>query len=94
MSQACSSRYNTERRLNFFMHCLGEELYSLRKCQKKSIKAVAKDTEMSPRIVSKIEKGLYENFYVIRLLRLCKYYNVDMVEILGRAEDKDRNNTI
>lgn len=94
MSQANSNRHNNEKRLNFFMHCLGKELYSLRKCQKKSIKAVAKDTEMSPRIISKIEKGLYENFYVTRLLRLCKYYNVDMVEMLSRAEHKDRNNTI
>ncbi|WP_368678277.1 helix-turn-helix domain-containing protein [[Flexibacter] sp. ATCC 35208] len=76
------------------MRCLGQELFSLRKSQKKSMKSVAKDTKMSPSILCKVEKGLYENFYVTRLLRLCKYYKVDMVEMLVRAEDKDRNNSI
>ncbi|WP_415751048.1 helix-turn-helix domain-containing protein [Chitinophaga sp. LS1] len=94
MSQAGSKRHNTEQRLKVFMYCIGEELYSLRISQKKSIKAVAKDTKMSSRIISQIERGIYENFYVSRLLRLCKYYKVDMVEMLGRAEAMDQNNTI
>jgi transcriptional regulator with XRE-family HTH domain len=94
MSQPESSKRTTEQRLNYFAQCLGEEFYSLRKGQKKSIKVVAKDLKMSPRIISKIEKGIYENFYVSRLLRLCKYYDVNMRDVLGRAEYKDRNNTI
>ncbi|WP_415751046.1 helix-turn-helix domain-containing protein [Chitinophaga sp. LS1] len=94
MRQPSSKRHNTEQRLKVFIYCLGVELYSLRKSQKKSIKVVAKDTKMSSSIISQIERGLYKNFYVSRLLRLCKYYKVDMVEMLGRAEDKDRNNTI
>lgn len=94
MSHPENSKRTTEQRLNYFAQCLGEELFLLRKVQNKSIKIVAKDTKMSPRIISKIEKGLYENFYVSRLLRICKYYNADMRDLISRAEDKDRKNTI
>ncbi|WP_414017899.1 helix-turn-helix domain-containing protein [Chitinophaga sancti] len=94
MSHPENSNRITEQRLNYFAQCLGEELYLLRRGQNKSIKVVAKDTKMSPSIVSKIEKGLYENFYLSRLLRICKYYNADMRDLISRAEYKDRNNTI
>jgi transcriptional regulator with XRE-family HTH domain len=94
MSHPENSKRTTEQRLNHFAKCLGEELFLLRRGQNKSIKVVAKDTKMSSRIISKIEKGLYENFYVSRLLRLCKYYNADIRDLINGAEDKDRNNTI
>lgn len=80
--------------VDYFHQCLGEELHSLRKNQKKSIKVVAKDTKMSPRTIIKVEKGLLKNFYPSRLYNLCQYYNADIRDVVTRAECKDRNNTI
>jgi transcriptional regulator with XRE-family HTH domain len=85
---------HTQQKADYFVTCIGEEMFSLRKSQKKSIKTVAKDTKMSPGILSKAEKGTYYNFCMTRLLCLCKYYNVDIRDVLDRAEFKDRNNTI
>jgi transcriptional regulator with XRE-family HTH domain len=94
MSQSKINKNNTEQRVNYFIKCIGEEMFALRNSHKKSIKAVAKDTKMSPDILSKIEKGTYDNLCMTRLLRLCKYYSADIRDIINRAEFKDRNNTI
>jgi len=94
MSQPNTNKSYTEQRVNFFLKCIGEEMFSLRKSYKKSIKTVAKETKMSPGILSKVEKGTYDNLCMTRLILLCKYYSVDIRDIIDRAEYKDRNNTI
>ena len=85
---------NTQQKADYFVTCIGEEMFSLRKSHKKSLKTVAKDTKMSPGILSKVENGTYYNFCMTRLLRLCEYYNVDIRDVIDRAEFKDRNNAI
>jgi transcriptional regulator with XRE-family HTH domain len=94
MNQPKTNKNNTEHRVSYFIKCIGEEMFSLRKKHKKSIKTVAKDTKMSPGILSKVENGTYDNLCMTRLLRLCKYYNTDIRDVIDRAEFKDRNNTI
>jgi transcriptional regulator with XRE-family HTH domain len=94
MSQPKINKKNTEKKVYYFLQCIGEEMFSLRKSHKKSIKTVAKDTKMSPGILSRVEKGTYDNLCMTRLILLCKYYSVDIRDIIDRAEYKDRNNTI
>jgi transcriptional regulator with XRE-family HTH domain len=94
MSQPKTNKNNIEQKVNYFIKCIGEEMFALRKSHKKSIKTVAKDTKMSPGILSKVENGTYDNLCMTRLLRLCKYYSADIRDIIDRAEFKDRNNTI
>ncbi|WP_343673483.1 helix-turn-helix transcriptional regulator [Chitinophaga sp.] len=93
MNRPSKSKDSTTQPTSCFSQCLGEELYLLRKDQKKSIKVVAKDTKMSPRTITKVEKGLLKNFYPSILYKLCKYYNANIRDVLGRAEIKDMANT-
>jgi transcriptional regulator with XRE-family HTH domain len=75
---------NTElnERAQKYLICIGKKLCDLRKSNGKSIRAVAKATKMSRSIISKLEKGQYENFGLNRFSDLCKYYNVQMVDIV------------
>ncbi|WP_369823757.1 helix-turn-helix domain-containing protein [Chitinophaga sp. CF118] len=58
-------------------------MFELRKSRNKSIKMVAKATRMSTGIISKVEKGQYDNLCLSRLLRLCRYYEVNIIDIVS-----------
>jgi transcriptional regulator with XRE-family HTH domain len=94
MSQAETNKNNPQKKIGPFLQYVGEELFTLRKSHKKSIKTVAKDTKMSPGIISKVEKGLYENLGVTRFLQLCKYYKVHVHDVIDRIEQRERTDTI
>jgi transcriptional regulator with XRE-family HTH domain len=93
MSQSDTNMNNPEKKSHFLQY-IGEEMYSLRKSQQKSLKTVAKATKMSSGIVSRVEKGLYENLGVERFLQLCKYYNEHVRDVLDRVEQRQRNDAI
>ena len=82
MSQPDIKKAELNERAQKYLICLGKKLCDLRKSNGKSIRAVAKATKMSRSIISKLEKGQYENFCLNRFSDLCKYYNVQMVDIL------------
>ena len=94
MSLAETKENNPEKRIGPFLRYVGEELYTLRKSHKKSIKTVAKDTKMSPGIISKVEKGVYENLGVTRFIQLCKYYKVRVHDVIDRIEQRERTDII
>jgi transcriptional regulator with XRE-family HTH domain len=83
-----------EKKKDPFLKYIGEELFSLRKGHEMSIKKVAKNTKMSPAIISKVEKGLYENLGVERFCRLCEYYKAPVKDVLGRVEQRQRTDNI
>lgn len=69
----------------FYTRLIGERLNELRKDRNESLEAVGKAVRMSPRTISKMEKGLL-NFRPSRLLRLCNYYGVSLSYIYRHNE--------
>jgi|GEM_PF-1965760 transcriptional regulator with XRE-family HTH domain len=86
MSQSEFNKSNLKQKLDNFLQCIGKEMSELRKSHNKSLKTVAKATKMSPGIISKVEKGQYDNLCLTRLLTLCKYYNVHIADVITRGE--------
>jgi transcriptional regulator with XRE-family HTH domain len=82
MNQPEINKNNLARKLDGYLQCVGSKMLALRKTHKKSIKVVAKATKMSPGIISKVEKGQHETLCLSRLLRLCKYYKVNVIDIV------------
>ncbi len=67
---------------------VGQNLYSLRVSQNKTITDVARAIKISPANLSKIEKGRF-NFKLKVLLKLSEYYNVTPGAIVKNATVKD-----
>jgi transcriptional regulator with XRE-family HTH domain len=82
MGQPEINENDRKQKMDNYLQCVGSKLLALRKSQKKSIRTVAKATEMSPGIISKVEKGQYKCLRLSRLLRLSKYYKVNIIDIL------------
>lgn len=82
MSQPEINKNDHKQKMDNYLQCVGNKLLALRKSHKKSIRTVAKATKMSPGIISKVEKGQYEALRLSRLLRLCKYYKVNIIDIV------------
>jgi transcriptional regulator with XRE-family HTH domain len=83
MSQSEFSKNNFKQKMDNYLQCVGNKLLALRQSQKKSLKEVAKTTKMSPGIISKVEKGQFETLCLSRLLRLCRYYKVNIIDIVS-----------
>jgi transcriptional regulator with XRE-family HTH domain len=71
-----------ERKTAIWLKIIGQRFYDLRKARKESIRTTAVAIKMSPAIISKIEKGKYGNFRLLRLIRLCEYYDVNPKDIV------------
>jgi transcriptional regulator with XRE-family HTH domain len=70
----------------FYIDLIGERLYKLRKDKNESLETVGKAVRMSPRTISKMEKGLL-NFRPSRLFRLCNYYGVSLACIYRKDNE-------
>jgi len=82
MSQSKINEKELEKKIDAYLHCVGVKLFDLRKARGESLKTVAKATHMCPGIISSSEKGLYRDLCVSRVAILCKYYNVQLVDVL------------
>lgn len=63
------------------LRIIGSKLYALRKARKESLKTVGEAIEMSPRLISKMEKGQH-NFFLSHLFNLCHYYHVKLMDVM------------
>jgi transcriptional regulator with XRE-family HTH domain len=82
MSQPEINKHDRKQKMDNYLQCIGNKMLALRKSQKTSIRTVAKATKMSPGIISKVEKGEYKTLCLSRLLRLSKYYKVNIIDIV------------
>ena len=76
-----SNNHDFEKRLDIFLEIMGKMLHNVRKSRKESLEKVGKATKISPRIISRIEKGQY-NPFVVNLIQLCNYYDISMASLL------------
>jgi transcriptional regulator with XRE-family HTH domain len=83
MRKRSLNKKESERKAAIFVKLLGQRFYDLRMARKESIRTVAKKVKMSRAIISKIEKGEYDNFRLCRFVSLCKYYRVKPVDIVN-----------
>jgi Uncharacterized protein conserved in bacteria len=66
---------------------MATRLWKLRITRQLSPEIVARDTNISLRLLHKVESGRY-NFSLDVLFRLCEYYKVDPDEIFCRAVEQ------
>mgnify|MGYP003768886531 FL=1 len=66
---------------------MATRLWKLRITRQLSPEIVARDTNISLRLLQKVESGRY-NFFLDVLFRLCEYYKVDPDEIFCRAVEQ------
>jgi transcriptional regulator with XRE-family HTH domain len=81
MKNSKSTNRELERKANQYLKEIGHKLYTLRKARKESLLSVGVTIKMSPALISKMEKGLYDS-PLIRLYELCKHYQVDIMDII------------
>lgn len=84
-----------EKKLNDFLHTIGDNLYTLRMNHKATLKTVARAIKISTGRLSKIEKGLCPHCKFGTLVVLCRYYKIKLsdVAIKGKFKvKKDKTN--
>ncbi|WP_142683025.1 helix-turn-helix domain-containing protein [Chitinophaga polysaccharea] len=67
--------------LAVWLQSIGDRLSALRKGRKESLKKVSKAIKMSPALLSKIEKGQHD-FKLMHLIRICRYYKVNVLDVI------------
>lgn len=77
-----------KKKLTDFLHTVGDNLYALRINRKATLKTVAKEIKISPRRLSKIEKGLCPHCKFGTLVLLCKYYQIILPDIAIKGKFK------
>jgi len=74
-----------QKKLKAILLTIGNNLYTLRNDRKESLQTVAKAVGISRQFLSRIEKGLAPRFRLTVLGELCRYYNVQMTEVVTKA---------
>lgn len=91
MKKYNSSSTAFEKKLNDFLHTIGDNLYALRMNNNAALKTVAKAIKISPAKLSKIEKGLCPHCRFGILVILCKYYKIKLTDVATKGKFKVRN---
>jgi len=79
-----------EKKLDDFLHTIGDNLHSLRMNRNAALKTVAIAIKISPGKLSKIEKGLCPYCKFGTLVMLCKYYKIKLTDIATKGKFKVR----
>ncbi len=72
-----------EKKLAIFLKIIGNNLYASRSVRKESLKTVAKATRISSATIAKMEKGRSRHFRLLTLDRLCKYYEINLSDVVS-----------
>lgn len=91
MKKYNSSPKAFEKKLNDFLHTIGDNLNALRMNSNTTLNTVAKVVKISPAKLGKIEKGLCPHCRFGTLVVLCKYYEVKLTDIATKGKFKVRN---
>ena len=67
---------------------IGANLRALRTAQGEQIEAVAKENEMSAKVLDRIERGEYHGMLLLHLLKLSRYYRVSASEQLEKKRGR------
>ncbi len=78
----------SQKRLADFLNTIGDNLYALRITREETLKAVAKAVKMPAVRLSRIEKGLCPNCRMLTLISLCKYYKVNLLDVVSKGKFK------
>lgn len=81
-----------EKKLDNFLHTIGDNLYALRVNRNATLKTVAKAIKISPGKLSKIEKGICPYCKFGTLVMLCKYYKIKLTDVATKGKFKVRKN--
>lgn len=79
-----------EKKLDDFLHTIGDNLYALRMNRTATLKTVAKAINISPGKLSKIEKGAFPRCKFSLLVTLCGYYKIKRTDIAIKGKFKLR----
>lgn len=79
-----------EKKLDDFLHTIGDNLHSLRMIRKATLTTVAKQIKISPGKLSKIEKGLCPHCKFGTLVMLCKHYKIKLTDVATKGKFKVR----
>ena len=77
-----------EKKLNDFLHTIGDKLYDLRMNRKATLKTVSRAVKISPGRLSKIEKGPCPHCKFGTLAVLWKYYRIKLTDIATKGKLK------
>jgi transcriptional regulator with XRE-family HTH domain len=72
-----------EKKLAIFLKTIGNNLYALRTARNENLQTVAKVVKISPARLDKIEKGLCPHCRLLSLVRLCKYYKINLLDVVS-----------
>lgn len=78
------------KKLDDFLHTIGDNLYALRMNRKATLKTVAKAIKISPGRLSKIEKGAYPRCKFSLLVTLCGFYKIKLTDVATKGKFKVR----
>ncbi len=77
-----------DKKLNDFLHTLGDNLYAFRVNRKITLKSVANATKIAPATLRNIEKGCCAHCRFTLLLLLCRHYDISLTDIATKGKFK------
>lgn len=62
---------------------IGKRLYTLRKANGYSLRHLSSQVNISPQLLSRIEKGTYARFTMGMIETICDFYNEDVISLIS-----------
>lgn len=78
----------TDNEIIKLLKLLSDEFKTLRKERKLTLEDVAFDLKVSSTYIGKIENGNLKKLSLFMYIKLANYYDIDIKEIIGKAEYK------